>query len=413
MRLEELEVYLERMLVGHLRQASYNVSFTFAESYLSSYPRPVLGQWFEDRLHDGPFREVHGGMPNFFENLLPSDMLRRLIKLQHQLDEPTDLDLLAVLGEDLPGATVLRDPRQEVAVGFEDAPSVLMDSLTDGGPLLRFSLAGLQLKFSLIKQGEILTLPATGEHGSWIVKIPVMRDLRGIVENEHTVMNWAREAGFDVPICQIIRASQMKGVPHQIDDETAIYSIERFDRVGSQRVHAEDLAQALGISSDNAISSGVRFDYGGLGLIIRSLLGTPGLEQYFRRIALMIAAGNEDAHLKNWSILYQNGRTPTWSPVYDQVSTVAWGTGRSRGPALAVGAARYWHELDTLAIERFLRQSDFDSMRGLRIIDETLETLRDAWRTTQGAAQMLAEHRTALSRHWAATPLLKRFSPLS
>ena len=170
----ELDVHLGETLVAHLRERSYRVSFSFADEYLEASQRPVLGQWFEDRLHEGPFHERHGGLLAFFENLLPSDVLRLLIKVQHQLDEPTDRDILAVVGEDLPGAIILRDRTHQRPIGFEDAPPVELETSEDAAGI-HFSLAGLHLKFSLVKQGRILTLPARGEHGRVIVKIPVAR----------------------------------------------------------------------------------------------------------------------------------------------------------------------------------------------------------------------------------------------
>lgn len=185
MTVESLEVYLGEVLVGHLSQRSYRVSFAFAESYLRAHRRPVLGQWFEDRLRSGPFAERRGNLPAFFENVLPSDELRLLIKTQHQLDDVTDMDLLAVVGADLPGAMILRDPHDEVPVGFEDFGGVEFESEPASSPSgLHFSLAGLQLKFSLVKQGRILTLPASGRHGRWIAKMHTSRTGRSSIPTD-------------------------------------------------------------------------------------------------------------------------------------------------------------------------------------------------------------------------------------
>jgi serine/threonine-protein kinase HipA len=235
----ELDVFLGEVLVGSLRERSYRVSFSFADEYLAAAHRPVLGQWFEDRLREGPFRERHGGLPVFFENLLPSDALRLVIKVQHQLDDPTDLDVLSIVGEDLPGATILRDRGNQLPIGFEDAPLVDMGAIEAVGGV-RFSLAGLHLKFSLVKEGHILTLPARGEHGRLIVKIPMPRGVDGIVENEHAIMTWAEASGFEVPRSEILTAGTLRRIPHEIDESTPVYCVERFDRRGHERIHQED-----------------------------------------------------------------------------------------------------------------------------------------------------------------------------
>lgn len=408
----ELDVYLGEVLVGRLRERNYRVTFSFTDEYLDKPQRPVLGQWFEDRLHEGPFQERHGGLPVFFENLLPSEALRLLIKVQHQLDDPTDLDMLAVVGEDLPGATILRDPWQQVPIGFEDAPSVAFEA-NEEAVGIRFSLAGLHLKFSLVKQGRILTLPAQGEHGRVIVKIPVARGLDGIVENEHAVMTWAAASGFDVPTHEIITAERMRRIPHEIDDDTPVFCIERFDRRGHERVHQEDLAQVLGIETEDAVGSNLPFGYGGLGFIMARILGASGLDEYLRRIALMIASGNEDAHIKNWSIVYPNGHAPRWSPLYDQVSTVVWGGGRARGPALSFGGAREWHEIDERSVMQMAREAGTNESRALETMEQTLVSLRSAWRDVQDQISMLPAHRRALAAHWGKVPLLRRMGSLA
>jgi HipA-like protein len=76
----ELDVFLGEVLVGHLRERNHRVSFSFVNEYLEAPNRPVLGQWFEDRLREGPFRERHGGLPVFFENLLPSGSVVQLAR---------------------------------------------------------------------------------------------------------------------------------------------------------------------------------------------------------------------------------------------------------------------------------------------------------------------------------------------
>ena len=59
---------------------------------------------------------------------------------------------------------------------------------------LRFSLAGVQLKFSAIKNGAKnggLVIPAQGVGGEWIVKLPSTR-FEGVPENEYSMMSLAR-----------------------------------------------------------------------------------------------------------------------------------------------------------------------------------------------------------------------------
>ncbi|HZF55290.1 MAG TPA: HipA domain-containing protein, partial [Polyangiaceae bacterium] len=47
--------------------------------------------------------------------------------------------------------------------------------------------------------------------------------------------------------------------------------------------------------------------YGALGAIILALCGGEDLREYVRRLAFMVLSGNNDAHLKNWTLVYPDG----------------------------------------------------------------------------------------------------------
>ncbi len=114
---------------------------------------------------------------------------------------------------------------------------------------MRFSLAGVQLKFSAINEaGGGLTIPAKGIGGSWIVKLP-SREFDGVPENEFSMMTLARLIGMDVPALQLIDIDAIRNLPEGIDTlRGQALAIERFDRLpGAGAVHIEDFAQIFGI----------------------------------------------------------------------------------------------------------------------------------------------------------------------
>jgi serine/threonine-protein kinase HipA len=64
---------------------------------------------------------------------------------------------------------------------------------------LRFSLAGVQLKFSgLMDRQEGLTIPDKGMGGNWIIKLPSMTHDH-VPENEYAMMYMAKEIGMNSP----------------------------------------------------------------------------------------------------------------------------------------------------------------------------------------------------------------------
>jgi HipA-like protein len=174
--------------------------FTFDDAYADDPGRPTLSLSFKDAMGDliRDQKRTQTRLSPFFSNLLPEGPLRDYLAERAGVNAAREFNLLRALGRDLPGAIVVRGPDGgEPGSGPEDdAPS------TPGAtsePPLRFSLAGVQLKFSALEKAKGgLTVPATGVGGSWIVKLPSTR-FPGVSENEFSMMTLARSVGIDVP----------------------------------------------------------------------------------------------------------------------------------------------------------------------------------------------------------------------
>ncbi|MCP4661904.1 MAG: type II toxin-antitoxin system HipA family toxin, partial [bacterium] len=318
------EVLLGDQLAGHLVEtAAGAVSFRFHDAYRNRTERPVLGQRFEDDL-GRTYRGKKGGLPPHFANLLPEGKLREVIERTAGIETGDDLALLTFVGGDLPGAVVLRS--SEVGTGFPDRLRAVATEPEEveadrEGERLRFSLAGIQMKLSMVRDSDKLTLPARGETGEWIVKFdsPTYPKLP---ENEYSMLEWARAAGFEVPECHLQDASHLDGLPSRYAPAgSQVLAIRRFDRARRRRIHQEDFAQVVGLPPGKKYE---HVTYETLVKLTRSIVGDSGAEELVRRLALMIACGNNDAHLKNWSLVYPDGMEARLSPLYDQVSTVAW-----------------------------------------------------------------------------------------
>jgi serine/threonine-protein kinase HipA len=199
------------------------------------------------------------------------------------------------------------------------------EGVVPGGeePALRFSLAGVQLKFSAIEETQGgLTIPATGDGGSWIVKLPSAR-FAGVAENEFAMMTLAGMVGIEVPAIRLLDVEDIGGLPAGVGRlEGKAYAVQRFDRVpGGGRVHMEDFAQVLGVYPEAKYRKAT---YSLLAKILWLETGEAGVTEFIRWLVFSALTGNADMHLKNWSLLYRDGVTPTLSPAYDFVSTLAY-----------------------------------------------------------------------------------------
>jgi len=389
--------------------------FRFAETYRRMAHRPTLGQKFEDDLTIA-YRGKKGGLPPFFANLVPEQggELRPILAAHLGIADGDDITLLERLGRDLPGAVEVRQITEtpgeqvsELARAIEPTEPIDQD-----GEWLRFSLAGIQLKFSVIIAEQRITLPAHGRLGDWLVKLPSRR-FPGLCENEYAIMKWAQAAGFEVPELVLRESSALVGtLGEHAEAGTRVLAIRRFDRGdGGQKTHQEDFAQIVNLYPKYKYD---HFSYEDVARLAAGIVGDEAIDEMLRRLVLMIASGNGDAHLKNWSLLYPDRIRARLAPLYDQVATVAWPEDLARSLALNFGGTKTMSQLGRDTLATFATRAGFDRERVTALVDSTLARLTTAWSECTRASDwpLPAPHADALREHWAKTPLL-RDSPLS
>jgi serine/threonine-protein kinase HipA len=397
-----LEVLLHDVPVGDLSETpDGGVEFRFLGSYRDLVPRPVLGQKFEDDL-EKIYRSRRGQkLPDFFANLTPEGPLRDLIVKTANLEPGDDLALLAFAGRDLPGAVSVRPLEMSAPVLQVPAKGVEEPAAENEG--LRFSLAGVQLKFSMLREAEKLALPAKDGDGHWIVKLdsPTFPHLP---ENEISMLEWARAAGFDVPECHLHDAEDVQGYPrHFARPGARVLAIRRYDRSAQGRIHQEDFAQAVGLPPTRKYD---QVTYDAMAILARRVIGEEAVDEIVRRLVFTVASGNGDAHLKNWSLIYPDRIRARWSPLYDQVATVAWET-PERALSLKLGGVKEFGRIDGSVWERFAEKAQMDRRRVLDLVDETLDKLRVAWSTMISSLPLPEAHAKAVREHWKKVPFMR------
>ncbi|MCH5643478.1 type II toxin-antitoxin system HipA family toxin [Gordonia sp. ABSL49_1] len=310
-----LAVLLHDKKIGYLRYSQNYSWFEFDDDYIDDPNRNVLGLRFEESLS----RRVSANLrlPPWFSNLLPEGQLRTWIAIDRGVSKDREIQLLGQVGHDLPGAVRVLEPEADDT----DVPSDMQAPTYAGasGAGWRFSLAGIGLKFSMLRDAGRFTCPASGEGGDWIVKLPD-REFPHVPANEYHVMTLARISGLDVPETRLVHREDIKGLPASAwpGKEEWAYAIRRFDRTaGGTRVHMEDLAQVRGVYPEDKYFG----NFESLGGLVFRGHDTKSLREFARRLAFFVLVGNGDAHLKNWSLLYKDPRTPVLSPLYDAVCT--------------------------------------------------------------------------------------------
>jgi serine/threonine-protein kinase HipA len=408
-----LEVLLHGQPVGEISETpDGGTEFRLFAAYRELVPRPVLGQRFEDDL-EKMYRSRRGQrLPDFFANMVPEGRLRDLIEESGGLEEGDDLALLAFVGGDLPGAVAVQSRDEGRARTFKESSSLpALEGEDDAvGEGLRFSLAGVQLKFSMLLEGNKLTLPAKESGGEWIVKFD-SASFPHLPENEFSMLEWARAIGIDVPECRLHNIDDVEGFPRRYASaDTRVLAVRRYDRLADgTRVHQEDFAQAVGLPPKKKYD---HITYEAMALLARRFIDESAVQELLRRLVFTIASGNNDAHLKNWSLIYPDKILARWAPLYDQVATVAWKE-PSRQLALNLSSIKEFGRIDRPAFERFAERAQIDRRTALRLVDETLEKLRVTWQAISPRLPFPEGHRMALREHWRKVPLLRAFGPLN
>ena len=170
-------------------------------------------------------------------------------------------------------------------------------SIQDVQPKLSAKLNNKEQRFDFVDQG-----------GPYILK-PQTADYLEVPENEDLTMRFAGVAGIEVPLHGLLYGR----------DRKLNYFIRRFDRSSRKdKVHVEDFAQLSGLSRETKYRSSMEKVAG----LIDRYCTFPAVERLklFRLILFCFLTGNEDMHLKKFSIIYKDDVIGL-SPAYDLLNT--------------------------------------------------------------------------------------------
>jgi serine/threonine-protein kinase HipA len=226
-----------------------------------------------------------------------------------------------------------------------------------------------------------LTIPAGGLGGSWIVKLPSAR-YKAVPENEFAMLELARRVGISVPENKLVDVASIKGLPEQAHTvESKALAVKRFDRLPDGKpVHMEDFAQVFGEFPNNKYKY---HSYANIAAVLWAEIGEDAVIEFVRRLVFSVVIGNADMHLKNWSLLYPDRRTPALSPGYDFVSTLPYIPGDTL--ALNFGDSRSLSEITPDQMRRFADTARIPSSPLWKIAVETAERTAESWKTLDQA----------------------------
>ncbi|GAA0991351.1 type II toxin-antitoxin system HipA family toxin [Subtercola frigoramans] len=330
---------------------------------------------------------------SFFGALLPEG--RWLDQLSNALHVASNdiVGLLSEVGADLAGALVVgsaRETLEPMRVGTDEMQQLLARAagfmLGGGGS----ALAGFQRKLTLTRLDGHWVNGNGAIASSHIIK-PVAEDNRDLIEGENYVLTLARSLG----LLNFESWTEMIG-------STPVLVIERYDRkrtsAGIERIHQEDLSQALGLpwGGDD------KFERNNAGANLRAIAavldrdrtifdeGEPDREKLLKYTVLNVAAGNTDAHAKNFSMLRPAHGAATLAPFYD-ASPLALGFEAPLDLAMTIGGERFVTKITVDHLTDEAQSWGLEPRRAREVIEETLSRIIDGTQVIE-AHDSIAAH---------------------
>lgn len=172
----------------------------------------------------------------------------------------------------------------------------------------KMSIQGVQPKLSAVLSPKKGGFEIVDRGGRYILK-PQIPGYFQVPENEDLTMRLAESVGIEVPFHGLVYSK----------DRSMTYFIRRFDRMGrGGKVAVEDFAQLSGQDRETKYRSSMEQ----VAQIIDRFCTFPMIEKarLFKRTLFNFLTGNEDCHLKNFSLIRQDPKVEL-SPAYDLVNT--------------------------------------------------------------------------------------------
>lgn len=361
----ELHVWFFGKCAGILTQDKGYLSFHYLPEWLESKDARPLSHSLPLRIEpfDDPMTKP------FFAGLLPEGDKRTDVANILKVSSKNDFAILDGIGGECAGALILLEPGQVPPIEAHESGSIeWLDEgrlhavlerlpkrpLLAGESGLRLSLAGAQEKLPVVTRelpskaglNEFdIGLPKNNIPSSSILK-PEIAGLDSSVYNEAFCLALARELKLDAAATQIGRTK----------DKTYLL-VERYDRFHDEghlkRLHQEDFCQALAVppqfkyQNEGGPSIADGFE------LVRKVTrpSAPNVLRLLDYIVFNILVGNNDAHGKNFSLLYSQSGIQL-APLYDVLSTAVY-PDLSDKMAMKIGSkyrfdelhARHWGQM--------------------------------------------------------------------
>lgn len=376
-----LDVWLLGELAGRLDQTAGRLIFTYDAGWLArSHAVPLSASL---PLREKPYDD-RAARP-FFAGLLPEQDTRGRIARAIGVSERNDFALLDALGGECAGAVSLTHANEkpiEQGTDLDYRPlddhelATIIDKLPErpllaGEEGIRLSLAGAQDKLPVLAVDGRIALPLHGAPSSHILK-PAVRRIADSIHNEGFCLALAKAIDLNAVAAEIREA---QGRPYLL--------VERYDRIRGadnrpRRLHQEDFCQALGVAPEYKYQNEGGPSIGDCFALVRKATRPAALyiPHLLDAVLFNTLIGNNDAHAKNYSLVYgARGTVP--APLYDVLCTAVYPELTAK-MAMKIGGHYKFSDIYPRHWERFAQSADLSAPQVRRRLLELTQLLPQA-----------------------------------
>ena len=321
----------------------------------------------------------------FFAGLLPEQDKRDQFARVIGVSERNDFALLDAIGGDCAGAVSFTHPGEKPTEQATDLDYRVLDDqelatiidklperpLLAGDEGIRLSLAGAQDKLPVLVVDGRIAVPLHGAPSSHILK-PAIHRIADSVHNEAFCLALAKAIDLKAAAADIRDA---QGRPYRL--------VERYDRTHEpdtrpHRLHQEDFCQALGVAPEYKYQNEGGPSVADCFALVRKATRPAALyvPQLLDALLFNTLVGNNDAHAKNYSLVYAAGVT-TLAPLYDVMCTAVYRELTTK-MAMKIGGHYKFSDIYPRHWERFAQSADLSAPQVRRRLLELAQRLPQA-----------------------------------
>ena len=323
-------IFFRNEVAGTLEQVpDGRFAFTYIRSYLDGGGAQIA--------HTLPRQEephYNFGLHPFFDNLVAEGWLARAQSRALGVRGDDQFARLLAFGLDCPGAVSVIDPKPATTPDLTHGSGEEIAALAN-----RASISGVQPKLFAVQESKKFRPAQRGEPSTHIAKLP-SPELEHLVELEYLATNAAR---IFLPADQIVEV-EVAPVENIKGDCLLVRRFDRAER--GEKIHFEEFNQLLGRPAEAKYEG----SYGEMAEFMRAHQTEQreiDIDKLFRRVLACILLGNNDAHSKNFALLYteQGFRL---GPFYDIVAPSVYPRFRRTGLALKITPGTNPHSMSDI-----------------------------------------------------------------